>query len=106
MPAAKKATVTSTRKPRRVANRRQPSTTVSKKVDTEDKTEAADTTTKHVSTAGVQKNEGKPRGTVAKRRKKLKDALIKRVDARDADEALAEQIELLGGSTVSPMRRR
>ncbi|KAI0444095.1 hypothetical protein F4803DRAFT_573728 [Xylaria telfairii] len=108
MPATKKATVTSTKKTRRAANRRQPPTTTSKTTNTVGKAEAAETaittttTTKHISTAGVHKKEGKPRGAVARNRKKLKEALVKRVDARDAKEALAEQTELLGASTASP----
>ncbi|KAJ8125509.1 hypothetical protein O1611_g8129 [Lasiodiplodia mahajangana] len=58
----------------------------------------------HLSTNGVHKSEGKSRGPAQRKRKKLQNALIKRVDARDPKDALAEQTHLLGLSyLLSPV---
>ncbi|KAI3318719.1 hypothetical protein HD806DRAFT_549095 [Xylariaceae sp. AK1471] len=45
-------------------------------------------------------HERKPRGPAARKLKKLQQALIKKVDARDPQEALAEQSRLLGLSVA------
>ncbi|KAI1185540.1 hypothetical protein F5B17DRAFT_445654 [Nemania serpens] len=50
---------------------------------------------------GVHKNEGKSRGTTQRKRKKLQNALIKRVDTRNIQDALVEQAHLLGLDRVS-----
>ncbi|KAI0097763.1 hypothetical protein GGR51DRAFT_577840 [Nemania sp. FL0031] len=60
----------------------------------------------HLSTNGIHKLEGKSRGPAQRKRKRLQNALIKRVDARNPEDALAEQTHLLGlsylPSPISP----
>ncbi|KAI0547611.1 hypothetical protein F4679DRAFT_586280 [Xylaria curta] len=80
-----------------------PSKAFIKPTDTAEKAKTADIAPSHLTTASVHKSEGKSRATVARRRKKLQNALIKKVDARDPQEALTEQTELLGMSAVSPL---
>ncbi|RYC55217.1 hypothetical protein CHU98_g10993 [Xylaria longipes] len=91
----------SSKKPHRNPNHHQPSRALSQNTDTVGKAEAGDTITPYSSTAGIHKHERKTRGTTARRRKKLQNALIKRVDTRDSQEALAEQAQLLGVNTPS-----
>ncbi|KAI8629334.1 hypothetical protein F5Y19DRAFT_475322 [Xylariaceae sp. FL1651] len=72
--------------------------------------EAGDNTQLRCPIGGVHKptgpvgaaSERKPRGPARRKQKKLQQALIKRVDARDPDEALAEQSQLLALSIESP----
>ncbi|KAI0860029.1 hypothetical protein F4860DRAFT_525608 [Xylaria cubensis] len=84
-----------------------PSKAPPKPTDTAEKAKTADIAPSHSTTAGIQKHEGKTRAAAARRRKelqskleyKLQAALIKKVDARDPQEAMTEQAELLGMST-------
>ncbi|KAI0477971.1 hypothetical protein F4859DRAFT_513553 [Xylaria cf. heliscus] len=92
----------SSKKPHHNSTRHRSSRALSKSTDTAGKPEAADSTASHSSAAGIHKPEGKTRATAARRRKKLQNALVKRVDARDSQEALTEQAELLGVSTLQP----
>ncbi|KAI1739477.1 hypothetical protein F4680DRAFT_466339 [Xylaria scruposa] len=80
-----------------------PSKAFPKPTDTAEKAKAVDITPSHPTTAGVHKHESKTRASTLRRRKKLQNALIKKVDARDPQEALTEQTELLGMSAVSPV---
>ncbi|TRX88206.1 hypothetical protein FHL15_010895 [Xylaria flabelliformis] len=97
------ATMPSSKKPHHRSSKAPP-----KPTDITDKAKTADIAPPHSTTAGIQKHEGKTRAATARRRKKLQNklqnALIKKVDARNPQEAMTEQAELLGMSnTVSPV---
>ncbi|KAI0449986.1 hypothetical protein F5B21DRAFT_529395 [Xylaria acuta] len=85
----------SSKKPHRSPTHHQLSRALFKSTDKVDKMDVGDITTSYSSMAGIHKHEGKTRGSAARRRKKLQNALIKRVDTRNSEEALAEQAELL-----------
>ncbi|KAI1747567.1 hypothetical protein F4782DRAFT_535327 [Xylaria castorea] len=92
----------SSKKPHRSSTHHRPAKAFPKTTDTADKAKIEDITPSHSTTTGIHKHEGKTRAAAARRRKKLQNALIKKVDARNSQEALAEQAELLGASTPSP----
>ncbi|KAI1126190.1 hypothetical protein F5Y10DRAFT_267324 [Nemania abortiva] len=69
-------------------------------VEKADQTEVGDITITHIPMGGVHKHEGKPRTSTQKKRKKLQNALIKKVDARDPEDALAEQTQLFALSCL------
>lgn len=88
-------------KPQRKPTRHQPprSTRATGKTD---KTEVEGITIPRSLAGGVRKHEGKSRGTAQRKRKKLQNALIKKVDTRNHQDALVEQARLLGLNRAPP----
>ncbi|KAI1426393.1 hypothetical protein F5Y12DRAFT_713124 [Xylaria sp. FL1777] len=89
------------KKVHRKPTRRQPQRTTGD-TSKSDQAEAGRITTSRSSAGGVHKPEGKSRSSATRHRKKFQQALIKKVDARNSEDAWAEQANLLSLSNASP----